>query len=265
MEPESANESMSEMEEAPKPRNFFSRIGGVYASPRDAFGEIGRAPRVFVPMIILSIISLLVGFYLTRNLDLESLIASRLESAVQQGSITQQQMDQQLAIMSKFVGVQLILGSMISALLLSLVIAGYAKLVSVFSGAESRFKPLLSVTLYVLIAISVIQSGLTILIMQLKGPGEVDLAHIGSVVASSLGAILTSIMGEDALPKFVIGLANAVDAFAIWKIVLLAIGYSVVSKKLKTGTAASWLVLGYAIYAVITAAVSSMFNMSGTL
>ncbi len=64
MEPESANESMSEMEEAPKPRNFFSRIGGVYASPRDAFGEIGRAPRVFVPMIILSIISLLVGFYL---------------------------------------------------------------------------------------------------------------------------------------------------------------------------------------------------------
>ncbi len=118
---------------------------------------------------------------------------------------------------------------------------------SVFSGAESRFKLLLSVTLYVLIAISVIQSGLTILIMQLKGPGEVDLAHIGSVVASSLGAILTSIMGDDALPKFVIGLANAVDAFAIWKIVLLAIGYSVVSKKLKTGTAASWLVLGYAI------------------
>jgi hypothetical protein len=265
MEPEPANESMSEMEEALKPRSFFSRIGGVYASPRDAFGEIGRAPRVLVPMIILIIIGLLVGFYLVRNLDLESLIASRLESAMQQGSITQQQMDQQLAIMSKFAGVQLILGSMISSLLLALVIAGYAKLVSVFSGAESRFKPLLSVTLYVLIAISVIQSGLTILIMQLKGPGEVDLAHIGSVVASSLGAILTSIMGDNALPKFVIGLANAVDAFAIWKIVLLAIGYSVVSKRLKTGTAASWLVLGYAIYAVITAAVSSMFNMSGTL
>ena len=72
-------------------------------------------------------------------------------------------------------------------------------------------------------------------------------------------------MGDDALPKFVIGLANAVDAFAIWKIVLLAIGYSVVSKKLKTGTAASWLVLGYSIYAVISAAASSMLNLSGAL
>jgi hypothetical protein len=216
-------------------------------------------------MVILIIIGLLVGFYLSKNLDVESMLASRLESAVQQGSITQQQMDQQLAMMSKFAGLQLVLGSMISSLLLALIIAGYAKLVSVFSGAESRFKPLLSVTLYVLIAISVIQSGLTILIMQLKGPGEVDLAHVGSVVASSLGAILTSIMGDDVLPKFVIGLANAVDAFAIWKIVLLAIGYSVVSKKFKTGTAASWLVLGYAIYAVSAAAVSSMFNVSGAL
>jgi hypothetical protein len=265
MEPESAQESLSEKEALSKPRSFFSRIGGVYASPRDAFGEIGRAPRVFVPMIILIIIGLLVGFYLVRNLDLESMLASQLESAVQQGRITQPQMDQQLAMLSKFAGIQLIVGSMISSLLLALVIAGYAKLVNAFSGGESRFKPLLSVTLYVLIAISVIQSGLTILIMQLKGPGEVDLAHIGSVVASSLGAILTSIMGDDALPKFVISLANAVDAFAIWKIVLLAIGYSVVSKKLKTGTAASWLVLGYAIYAVTAAAVSSMFNLSGTL
>ena len=263
MEPEAASESLPEMEEASKPRSFFSRIGGVYASPRDAFGEIGRAPRVLVPMAVLIVIGLLVGFYLSRNLDLESILASRLESAVQQGSLTQQQMEQQLAILSKFAGVQLILGSMISSLLLALVIAGFAKLVSAISGAESRFKSLLSVTVYVLIAISVIQSGLTILIMQLKGPGEVDLMHVGSVVASSLGAILTSIMGDDALPKFVIGLANAVDAFAIWKIVLLAIGYSVVSKKLKTGTAASWLVLAYAIYAVIAAAASSMLNLSG--
>jgi hypothetical protein len=265
MESESANESLSEMEEAPKPRSFFSRIGGVYASPRDAFGEIGRAPRVFVPMVILIIIGLLVGFYLVKNLDLESLLVSRLEIAVQQGSITQQQMEQQLAFMSKFVGAQLILGSMISSLLMALIIAGYAKLVSIISSAESRFKPLLSVTLYVLIAISVIQSGLTILIMQLKGPGEVDLAHVGSVVASSLGAILTSIMGDNALPKFVIGLANAVDAFAIWKIVLLAIGYSVVSKKLKTGTAALWLGIAYAIIAVISAAASSMSSLFGAL
>lgn len=265
MEPESTNESMSEMEEAPKPRSFFSRMGGVYASPRDAFGEIGRAPAVWVPLIVLLIITLLVGFYLSKNVDVESAMAAQLESAVQQGRMTQQQMEQQLAIMSKFAGVQVILMTTIGSLLSVLVIAGYAKLFSIFSGAESRFKPLLSVTIYVLIAISIIQSGLMVLILQLKGPGEVDLAHINSVVASSLGAILTSLMGDDALPKFVMGLANAVDVFVIWMIVLLAIGYSVVSKKLKTATAAFWLGIAYAIIAVISAAVSSMFSSSGTL
>jgi hypothetical protein len=265
MEPESANESMSEMEEAPKPRSFFSRIGGVYASPRDAFGEIGRAPRVLVPMVILIIIGLLAGVYLSKNLDFESAMAAQLESAVQQGRITQQQMEQQLAMTSRFYGTGLILAAPFFSLLMALVIAGYAKLFSIFSGAESRFKPLLSVTVYVLIAITVIQSGLAILIIQLKGPGEVDLAHMSSIVASSLGAILTSILGDDALPRFVIGLANAVDVFVIWQIVLLVIGYSVVSKKLKTGTAAFWLVTAYATIAVIRAAASSILNLSGGL
>ena len=262
MEPDAANESLS-VQEAPKPRNFFSRLGGVYASPRDTFGEIGQAPSVWVPLIILLVIGLLVGFYLSRNLDLESLVATQLESAVQQGRITQEQMEQQLAIATKFAGVQLILMTTIGSLFTVFIVAGYAKLFSLFSGAENRFRPLLSVTIYVLLAISIIQSGLTILVLQLKGPGEVDVAHMGSVVASSLGAILTSILGEDALPKFVAGLANAVDVFAIWTIVLLAIGYSVVSKKLKTGTAAFWLAIAYAIIAVISALVSSMFNLSG--
>jgi hypothetical protein len=262
MEPDAASESLPEVEE-PKPRNFFSRLGGVYASPRDAFGEIGRAPRVFVPLIILLIIGVLAGFYVSSKLDLESAMVSQLESAVKEGRITQQQMEQQLAVTSKLAKVAPILVTPFYTLLIVLVIAGYAKLFSIFSGAESPFKSLLSVTIYVLIAITVIQSGLTILVMQLKGPGEVDLAHVNSIVASSLGAVLTSVLGDDALPKFVIGLANAVDVFRIWMIALLAIGYSVVSQKLKTGTAAFWLAIAYAIIAVISAAISSMFNLSG--
>jgi hypothetical protein len=262
MEPDAPSESLSPMEE-PTPRNFFSRLGGVYTSPRDAFGEIGRVPRVFVPLIILLVISLLVGFYLSRKLDIESAMVASLESQVQQGNLTQQQMEQQLAIVSKLAGVQLILGVPIGSLFTILVIAGYAKLFSIFSDAENRFKPLLSVTIYVLIAITIIQSGLTILVMQLKGPGEIDLAHMNSIVASSLGAVLTSVLGDNALPKFVIGLANAVDIFSIWMIALLAIGYSAVSKKLKTGTAAFWLGAAFAVIALIRAAISSMFDLSG--
>jgi hypothetical protein len=263
MEPDAANESLPETE-ALKPRNFFSRLGGVYSSPRKTFEEIGQAPAIWVPLIILLIISLLVSFYLSRHVDVASAVAGQLESAVQQGRITQQQAEQQLTITSKFLGFQLVLMATIGSLFSVLIVAGYAKLFSFFSDAENEFKPLLSVTIYVLIAIRILKSGLMILIMQLKGTGEVDLAHVNSIVASNLGALLASFLGDDALPTFVTGLANAVDVFAIWMIVLLAIGYSVVSKKLKTSTAALWIGIAYAIIAVISAAVSSLFNLSGT-
>ena len=263
MEPVATNESLSAAEE-PEPKSFFSRLGGVYASPRETLSEIGLAPRVLVPLVAVLIIGLLFGFYLSRHLDLESVMESQLQNAVQQGRITQQQMEQQLAISSKFAGVWLILSTTIVSLISMFVIAGYAKLFSIFSGAENKFKPLLSVTIYVLLAVSIVQYGLMVLILQLKGSGEVDLAHVNRIVASSLGALLASIMGEDALPKFVMGLANAVDAFAIWRIVLLAIGYSVVSKKLKIGTSAFWLGIAYLVIAVVSALVTSMFNLSGT-
>jgi hypothetical protein len=88
----------------------------------------------------------------------------------------------------------------------------------------------------------------------------VDISNINSLVASNLGAVFAGILGEDALPKFFMRLAGYVDLFAIWIIALLAIGYSAVSRKLKTSTAAIWIAGVYAVIAVIGAAASSMFG-----
>jgi hypothetical protein len=57
-------------------------------------------------------------------------------------------------------------------------------------------------------------------------------------------------------------LANGIDIFVIWMIALLAIGYAMVSRKLKTATAAVWLAGAYFVLIVIGAALSSLFNLS---
>ncbi len=262
MEPNAASETMP-APEAPGPRSFFSRFAGVYTSPRETFREIGRSPSVWVPLIVLLVISLGVAFYLTRTLDMEAVVAAQLEAAVQQGSLTQEQMEQQLAIASKFAGIQLLLMSVIGTLVVVFAIAGYAKLFSIFAGAENRFKPLLSVTTWSMLAVSIVQSALMVLVLQIKGAEDVSLTNINSLIASNLGAILTSLLGEDALPKMVISLAGMVDVFAIWTIALLAIGYSVVSKKLKTGTAAVWLAGGYVVVMGISIIASALFTRAG--
>ncbi len=249
--------------EEPKPKTFFSRLAGVYTSPRNAFHEIGQAPRVLVPLICLVVLSLVSGFYLSRILDLESATIAQFEMMVERGAMTKEQMEQSLPMATKFAGIQLIAMTTLASLFGALIIAGYAKIFSLIASAENRYKPLLSVTCYGMLAVSIVQYALMILVLQLKGPGAVGIAEINSVVASNLGAILASFFGNDALPKFVMSLANGVDIFAIWMIALLAIGYSMVSRRLKTSTAAVWLAGAYILIVLIGAAVSSIFGPGG--
>ena len=259
MTSESNSESMPELH-TPEPKNFFSRLAGVYFSPRETFEEIGRSPRVLVPIIVLIVISALVGFYLSKNLDLGSIVAGQLEKAVADGRITQEQMDNQVALVSKFAGIQLIAGAALGSLAMTLLIAGGFKLVSGLIGAENRFKAIFAVSTYTMIAISVVQSALLILVLHIKGPQEIDVTNVNSLVASNLGAMLSSVLEEGTLPKFFMRLAGWIDIFAIWAIALLAIGYSAVSRKLKTAKAATWLAVAYGIIAIIGAAIGSLFR-----
>ena len=257
---ESVHEAAPERE---APQNFFERLWGVYWSPTNAFREIGHSPRVLVPILVLIAIGLLVGLYLARNLDLQAMLAAQYEKAVAQGTVTKAQMEQQLGMVSKLVGIELVAGAGLGSLAMALIVAGYGKLFSLFAGAESRFKTLFSVTLYAMIGISILRSALLVLILHFRGPGDVSLTNINTLVMSNLGSVLSSLMGDDALPKFFMRLAGYVDAFAIWSIALLSIGYSAVSQKLKTSTAATWFGVAYAVIALAGSAVASLFTIPG--
>jgi hypothetical protein len=252
VEPENTQEPMPETE-AIQPKSFLSRLGGVYLSPKSAFQEIGSSPRVLVPIIVMIIAGALMGFYLIKTVDVQAAVLPQLEKLVQQGRMTKQQMEQALPQTEKFAVALVLVSSIVGGVAVSLIIAGFAKLFSIFAGAKSRFKALLSVTCYTMFAISIIQSILIVLVLHFKGSADVDINNLNSVVASNLGAVLESLLGEDVLPKFVMGLLASVDVFAIWLIALLAMGYSTVSQKLKTTTAAIWLTAAYLVIAVIGA------------
>jgi hypothetical protein len=248
--------------EAIKPQNFFNRLKGVYVSPRQAFQEIGRSPRVLIPIIALIVIGLLLGYLITAKVDVQAVAAEQLEQLVAQGRITQEQFDQLKERMTSTPRWRSVVSFPFQLVLMALIIAGIAKLVSgVFLNAGNRFKAILSVTLFAAIAVLLVERALFVLILFLKNPAELNASGINSLLASNLGAWIGSILGEDALPKFLMRLARWVDIFAIWKIALLAIGYSAVSQKLKTATAATWLAVAYGIIALISIAVGSLFGL----
>lgn len=240
-------------EEAPEPKSFFTRLGGVYGSPGAAFEEIGQAPRVLGPIFILIIIGLVAGFLLLQFLDKETLIDSMLQQLAQRGG-NQAQMDQMIPIMSVIVSVQVILGFMLGGLINVLAIAGYGKLFSAITAAKNTFKALLSVALYSTIAVYAIKYAALVLIAFLKRPFQADLVTLNFAVASNLNALIAALAGEDALPKYLMAFARYIDFFVIWLIALIAIGFAAVSRKLTTKTAAVWLTAAYLVVALIGAA-----------
>jgi hypothetical protein len=240
--------------EAVEPKSFFARLGNVYMSPGEAFEEISRAPRLAFPIIVLIIISMVAGFYTAGMIDTNSLMAAQMQQAGAQGA-TPEQMQ---AILPTAIKVILTVISPIGSIIIILIVAGFFRVACIIATKENTYKDLFTVTVYASVAILIIQTIAIALTYYLKGPGTVSMANIGSVVATSLGAILASLLGNDALPKFFMALAQRVEFFAIWKIVLLAIGYSKVTKKMKTATAATWLGIAYGVIALVTAAATAL-------
>ena len=201
-----------------------------------------------MPIIALIIISLLSGFYLSRKMDLGSMQAAQMEQA-----------DQATAMVSKAGPFLMTAGSAVSTLLVALIIAALFKLISVLISAENSFKAVFAVTAYTLIAVSIVQIILMIVILSFKTPGDLTgMTSMSSIIASNLGAVFSALFGEDALPKFIMKFAGWIDLFAIWYIALLSIGYAAVSRKLKTAKAATWLVSIYVVIALIGSAISSL-------
>jgi hypothetical protein len=259
MEPENPIEPAPEIE-AIQPKNFFSRLGGVYLSPKNTFQEIGGSPSIWVPMLVMIIMGGLMGFYLIHTADFHSIAVSQLEKQAEQGKLTEDVMQQRLPLMETIIKAFILAAAALGSIFFALIVAGFAKLFSALAGAQNRFKAIFSVTAFTMIAISIIQSLLTVLILHFKGTADLDLQNLNSVVASNLGAVLQNLLGNDVLPKFAIELAKAIDVFAIWMIALLSIGYAAVSQKLKTSTAAIWLTSAYAIIAIIGAAFRAVFQ-----
>jgi len=233
------------------PKSFFARLGNVYLSPGEAFEEINRAPKFMAPIIVLIIVSMISGYFTAGLLDLGSMLAGQMQQAGAAQGPTPEQMQ---AIIKYAAPIALTLFSPISSFIFVVIVAGFFKLCSVIATKENTFKKLFLVTVYVIAAVTIIQTVVIALTYFLKGPGTVNVANMGSVIASSLGAILANLFGNDVLPKFVMGLAQRIEFFSIWMIVLLAIGYSRVTKKMKTATAATWLGIAYGIIAIVSAA-----------
>jgi hypothetical protein len=252
MNPELSYESKTASEEPePAPQNFISRLVGVWFSPGATFAEIGRAPRMLAPILALMIIGSVTGYLMINRIGVRGFFRPGFEQAVANGRMPQEQADQQLETMSNGPAAMVIkwmfpIIGLVQSLVLALILVG-----------ENGFKPLFSVSLYTLLGTGLVSSVILLIVLYLKPPEEID---INNMLGSNLAALLTVAVGKDGLPKFIMALARWVDIFGIWMLTLLAIGYGVVTKRVKSSAFGIALGAIYIVIALIAAAWTALMS-----
>ena len=242
------------------PRNFFSRLIGVYFSPGETFAEMAQAPRALVPIIALALLFSISSVFVTSRMPMDRINEDRLQQQIASGRINEAQAEQQREGMRKiapFMKFIIPISTAIWAVVMVFAFAGLAKLVSMMMGIENKYMPLVSVTTYTMLAVYIVSTVIFVILLFIKPIDEFDWSN---PVGSNLAALLAA-FGVEGLSKFVKGLLSYVDVFYIWKVALIAIGCAAVSHKLKSSSAMVYAGVVACVIALIGGAWAAMFGV----
>ncbi len=231
----------------------LGRLTGVLFDPKPAFADIVARPRWVVPLILLSLLSIVYMYLFSQRVGWERYMRKVIESSPRTESLTAEQREQVIQRQVPFAQVMGYVGAVAGPAIFALAVGGVLLFVAnVVLGGQLRFKQTFGITCYASV-IGVISTPLAILMMHLKIPDDFD---VQNPTAFNIGAYLD----PETTSKWVVSVASSVDLFTFWEMALLATGLSVAVRKLSFGRAFCWVAAPWAVYVVLKAGWTALFS-----
>ena len=233
----------------PAPMSEVARLMGVFVSPGQAFADIARRPRWWVPVLISALVTTAFLYEFSQRVGWE--LFFRQQSAQ---SLQLQQMD--AAARARVETIQLAIakyaawgGGLVGPLLSAVVVAAVLLFfVNTVMGGGIKFKNMLAVVTYGMLP-NVVRSLLAMVVMQLKPRDEFDLRNPVMVNAALF-------LPGDA-SAWMRALAGSLDLFTFWTMVLMAIGIAAGAKRMTTGKAFGMLLFPWALLVILQTAAAA--------
>jgi hypothetical protein len=203
--------------------NSFGRLAGALVSPGSTFESISKKPTWLVALLVLMLSAGALGLVVHEKTNYQEVTTRALEARGRLGTMSGEQVDQVVEMQERFGAVGAGVGALVAGILYC-VIAVFYWMVFRLMGSELTYKQSLATYVYGSLPM-VLYVALAILV--LSGRGELSYEEITArdFLASHLGFLAPAGSGL-VLRSFLTG----IDFFALWSVVLLAIGYRIVAR-----------------------------------
>lgn len=221
------------------PLSETARLVNTFVSPGQTFADIRRNQSWWVPWILLSVMSLAFVAALSQKVGFEQItrneMAKSARAAAQMEKLSPEQRDRAVALQTKITAYFSYASPLLSLIGFAIIAGVLMATFNFGAGAEITFKQSMAVVVYAYLP-SLISSllGIVSLFVGVDPEGF----NIRNPVATNPAYFM-----DPTQHKFLYGAVSAVDVFALWIVVLLAIGYASVSKLKRSTTIA--VVLGW--------------------
>lgn len=237
-----------------QPMTEMQRISGVFTEPSRVFADIARNGRWWIIAAAMILLNVVVISAMVQRVGYDLMIEKALEQSRQVQEMSADQRAQVYEQQRKFMPIGIRVFPPIAILAGMLVVAG-ALLFSYrfLLDADVKYKEALNITAYAYLPPAIAGNLMFLTILYLKPPDEFDMESAASL---SIG----SFFSRDTA-AWLRSLANSLDLFTIWTIILIATGFTALcgARKLPFGRSiwgvlAPWLVyvLGKMGFAALT-------------
>jgi hypothetical protein len=222
----------------------MQRVIGVFTSPGETFTDIARAPSWVMPIVLLTVLSLVVCGVMMKRVDWNDFMEKQMSKSPRFEQLSSEQKAQQLSIAGKIIPYQVYGFGLLGSLVFALIIGGvYLGAFNLFLGAGLKFKAAFGIAAHAML-VGLVSSPLLIIVMFLKPYGEVDPEHL---MATNVGEFLSN-----ETPKWLLKLTGSLDIFTFWMLALLVIGFAAANpKKISKGGAVGVVFGVFAVFVLV--------------
>lgn len=251
----SANANPLPLEQAAPVARFgpTARITGVFFNPKDTFADIVATPTWIVPLVLLTLLSLISVVALNQRMDWRQFAAQQLEKSPRADSLSADQKEKQIDAVAKFAPISsYAFGVPAVAVVILLTAAGMLVAYNLLAGANVRFAAAMAIVSHAFL-VSIVSTVIFLLVLFLRPRGTID---IENPVATNLGVLVP----EDAA-KWLMKLAISFDIFSFWILALIATGFSAANpRKLPFGKSLGIALGVWAFFVILRVGVAWIFS-----